>query len=116
MRVTQGMLSNNMLRNLMNSQSRMNKYMEQLYTNKKISRPSQDPVIATKGINYRTEVSQIKQYKRNTGEIHNWMDNSDAALDKATQAMQRIRELAIRASNDHYDDEERESIRQEVDQ
>lgn len=116
MRVTQGMLTNNMLRNLMNSQQRMNMYMEQLYTGKKISRPSQDPVIAVKGINYRKQVAQVEQYKRNTGEIHNWMDNSDAALDKATQAMQRIRELAIKASNDHNDREERESIRQEVSQ
>lgn len=116
MRVTQGMLSNNMLRNLMNSQTRMSNYMEQLYTGKKISRPSQDPVIAVKGINYRTQVSQVEQYKRNTGEIHNWMDNSDAALDKATQAMQRLRELAIQASNDPYGEEERESIRQEVEQ
>lgn len=116
MRVTQGMLTNNMLRNLMNSQQQMNMYMEQLYTGKKISRPSQDPVIAVKGINYRKQVAQVEQYKRNTGEIHNWMDNSDAALDKATQAMQRIRELAIKASNDHNDREERESIRQEVSQ
>lgn len=114
MRVTQGMLSNNMLRNLMNSQTKMSDYMEQLYTGKKISRPSQDPVIAVKGINHRAEVSQIEQFKRNTGEIHNWMDNSDAALDKATQAMQRMRELAVQASNDHNDREERESIRREV--
>lgn len=116
MRVTQNMLSNNMLRNLMNSQQRMNTYLEQLYTGKKISRPSQDPVIAVKGINYRKQVGQIEQYKRNASEVHNWMDNSDAALDKATQALQRMRELVIQANNDHYGPDERESIKQEVKQ
>lgn len=110
------MLSSNMLRNLMTSQKQMDKYLEQLYTGKRISRPSDDPVIAMKGINYRTQVAEIEQYKRNTGEVHNWMDNSDAALDKATQAMQRIRELAVQASNSTYGDEERASIKEEVEQ
>lgn len=114
MRVTQGMLSNNMLRNLMNSQQRMSMYMEQLYTGKKISRPSQDPVVAVKGINFRKQVAQVEQYKRNASEIHNWMDNSDTALDKATQSLTRVRELIIQANNDHYGPDERDSIKQEV--
>lgn len=116
MRVTQTMLSNNMLRNLMNSQQRMSMYMEQLYTGKKISRPSQDPVVAVKGINFRKQVAQVEQYKRNASEIHNWMDNSDTALDKATQSLTRMRELVIQASNDPYGPDEKNSIKEEIDQ
>lgn len=114
MRVTQNMLSNNMLHNLMNSQSKMDKYMEQLYTGKKISRPSDDPVIAMKGMNYRTQVTEIGQYKRNIGDVHNWMDNSDAALDQATKAMQRMRELGVQASNSPNSDADLQSIKAEV--
>lgn len=116
MRVTQGMLSNKMLHNLMNSQSKMDTYLEQLYTGKKINRPSDDPAIAMKGMNYRTQVREIEQFKRNTSEVNNWMDNSDAALDKATKAMHRLRELATQASNSTNDDKERESIKAEVQQ
>lgn len=90
--------------------------MEQLSTGKKINRPSDDPVIAMKGMNYRTQLTEVKQYKRNTNEAHNWMDNSDAALDKATQAMQKLRELAVQASNDTYGEEERKSIMEEAKQ
>ena len=115
MRITQGMLSNNMLNNLMNSQSKMDKYLEQLYTGKKISRPSDDPVVAMKGMNYRAQVIEVEQFKRNTGEVHNWMDNSDASLDKATKALQRMSELAVQASNTGTQSaEERRSIREEV--
>lgn len=114
MRVTQGMISNNMLRNLSNSYSKMDQYMNQLSTGKKITRPSDDPVVAMKGMGYRSEVLQVKQYQRNTNELHNWYDNSDAALDKATKAMQRVRELAVQASNGTYDENERKSIAQEV--
>ncbi|MCP3031430.1 flagellar hook-associated protein FlgL [Halobacillus sp. A1] len=114
MRVTQGMLSNNMLRNLSSSYGDLGKYQEQLSTGKKISKPSQDPVVAMKGMNYRSQLGQVEQFQRNIGEVHNWMDNSDAALDEATQAVQRIRELNVQASNGTYEGEERENIAKEV--
>jgi flagellar hook-associated protein 3 FlgL len=105
-----------MLRNLSNSNANMSKYMDQLTTGKKINRPSDDPVVAMKGINYRSQVSEIEQFQRNTGEVHNWMDNTDAALNTATQALQKLRELAVQASNDTYDAQERENIMKEVEQ
>ncbi|MBX0357536.1 flagellar hook-associated protein FlgL [Halobacillus sp. Nhm2S1] len=114
MRVTQSMLSNNMLRNLSNSYADMGKYQDQLSTGKKISRPSQDPVVAMKGINYRQQVTEVEQFQRNIAEVHNWMDNSDSALDKATQAMQRVRELTVQASNDTYEEGQRENIAKEI--
>lgn len=114
MRVTQSMLSNNMLRNLSKSYENMGKYQEQLSTGKKISRPSDDPVVAMKGIDYRSQLTEVKQYKRNLAEVHNWMDNSDSALDKATQAMQRVRELTVQASNGTYETGQRENIAKEI--
>ncbi|WP_047980835.1 flagellar hook-associated protein FlgL [Ornithinibacillus contaminans] len=114
MRVTQSMLSNSMLRNLTNSYSNLGTYMDQLTTGKKISRPSDDPVVAVKGMDYRSQLQQVEQYQRNTNEVHNWMDNSDAALDQTTQTLQRLRELAVQASNDTYDAAERQNIKEEA--
>lgn len=94
----------------------MGKYLDQLSSGKKISRPSDDPVIAMKGMNYRSQVIEVEQFQRNTNEVHTWMDSSDAALDKATQALQKMRELAVQASNDTYGPEQRESIMKEVKQ
>ncbi|WP_121640154.1 flagellar hook-associated protein FlgL [Virgibacillus sp. Bac330] len=116
MRITQSMLSNNMLRNLSNSYTKLDTYMEQVRTGKKINRPSDNPVVAMKGINYRRQENEAEQYLRNTGEAHNWMDNSDAALDQATKAMQKLRELAVKASNGTNDDEEYKSIKEEAKQ
>jgi flagellar hook-associated protein 3 FlgL len=116
MRVTQGMLTGNMLRNLSASYARLGKYQDQLATGKKINRPSDDPVIAMKGMIYRTNLTEVEQYKRNFSEAYNWIENSDAALDKATQVLQRIRELVVQASNDTYEASQRESIAQEVQQ
>ncbi|MGX1983405.1 flagellar hook-associated protein 3 FlgL [Thermolongibacillus altinsuensis] len=116
MRVTQGMLTGNMLRNLSASYARLGKYQDQLATGKKINRPSDDPVIAMKGMVYRTNLTEVEQYKRNFSEAYNWIENSDAALDKATQTLQRIRELVVQASNDTYESSQRAAIAQEVQQ
>ncbi|MBH0230880.1 flagellar hook-associated protein FlgL [Halobacillus yeomjeoni] len=114
MRITQSMLSNNMLRNLSKSYENMDKYQQQLSTGKKIHRPSDDPVIAMKSVNYRTQKTEIEQYKRNMTEVNIWMDNSDSSLDKATKTMQRIRELNVQASNGTYDSGQRENVAKEV--
>ncbi|BDG37525.1 flagellar hook-associated protein FlgL [Saccharococcus caldoxylosilyticus] len=116
MRVTQGMLAENMLRNLSASYARLGKYQDQLATGKKINRPSDDPVVAMKGMAYRTNLTEVEQFKRNFSEAYNWIENSDAALDEATQVLQRIRELVVQASNDTYEASQRESIAQEVQQ
>src|SRR5690625_2291371 len=116
MRVTQSMLQNNMLRNIFKSQAQMDKYLEQINTGKKIRKPSDDPVIAMKGIGYRTEVTEVAQYRRNSGEVWNWMDHSDDVLDKATKVMQRLEYLAVQAANDTYSESERNSILEEVEQ
>ncbi|UOQ85170.1 flagellar hook-associated protein FlgL [Gracilibacillus salinarum] len=116
MRVTQSMITYNTLRNISSSYGKLDEYMNQLATGKKINRPSDDPVIAMRGMNYRTEVANAAQYERNLNEVNTWMDNSDAALDEATQALQKLRELAVQASNGTYEEDQRENIAEEVDQ
>ncbi|ALF08761.1 flagellar hook-associated protein FlgL [Parageobacillus thermoglucosidasius] len=116
MRVTQFMLANNMLRNLSNSYERLGKYQEQLVTGKKISRPSDDPVVAMKGIAYREDLARVKQYQRNIGEVHNWIDSADDALDKAGLALQRVQELVVQASTDTATPEDRKKIADEIEQ
>lgn len=116
MRVTQSMLTNNMIRNLSNSYERLGKYQEQLATGKKISRPSDDPVVAMKGIAYREDLARVKQYERNIGEVHNWIDSADDALDKVGLALQRVQELVVQASTDTATPEDRQKIADEIDQ
>lgn len=116
MRVTQSMLSNNMLRNLSSSYSKMGVLQDQLNTGKKITRPSQDPVVAIKGIGYRTSLNKIEQYERNLGEVNNWLDSTDDALDKVGSALHRVRELIVDASNDSKTSDDRGKIAEEIEQ
>lgn len=116
MRITQTMLQHNMLRNLYASQKEMDKYFTQIYSGKKIRLPSEDPVVAMRGMGYRTELVEAEQYKRNASDIWNWMDHADDVLDKGTKVMQRMEYLGVQAANDTLTDDERVSIMKEVEQ
>lgn len=116
MRITQGILTNSMLRNLNKSFDRLDVLQNQLSTGKKITKPSDDPVVAMRGIGYRGDLNNIEQYKRNIGEVNNFLDTTDLALDQATSALHRIRELTVAASNGSYTHDEMKSIATEINQ
>ncbi|MFB5661003.1 flagellar hook-associated protein FlgL [Alteribacillus sp. HJP-4] len=114
MRVTQSMLAQNSLRHLSQGYSKLGNLQDQLSTGKKITRASQDPVVAMNGMRYRSQTVEVGQFQRNLSEVYNWMDSSDAALDESTQALQRVRELTTQASNDTYEEGQRSNIAEEV--
>lgn len=116
MRVTQSMLSGNMLRNLSNSYEKMGKLQEQVNTGKKVNRPSDDPVTAMKGINYRAELNNVEQFARNIGEAHNWLDTTDDTFDKIGSTIQRANELMVQASSDTNTTDDRKKIDSELQQ
>ncbi|WAA12026.1 flagellar hook-associated protein FlgL [Fervidibacillus halotolerans] len=114
MRVTQSMLSNNFLRNVSNSYGKLGKLQDQLASQKKITRPSDDPVVAMLGLGYRTELNRVQQFSRNIGEVNNWLDSTDDAITHGVKVLQRIRELVVQASNGTYEESQREAIAVEV--
>ena len=100
MRVTQSMLSSNMLRNLNNSYGKMSKYQEQLQSGKMVNRPSDDPVVAVKGMGYRVDLDKNAQFQRNIGEANSWLNSTDTAFDQVGEALKRVKELTVQAAND----------------
>lgn len=117
MRVTQSMLSNNMLRNLSNSYNKMGKIQEQINTGKKVNRPSDDPVTVMKSLGYGMQVDKVGQFQKNLGEVNNWLDSSDDALDGAGQILHRAKELMTNAANTGaMTKEDRDKIKIELEQ
>lgn len=113
-RVTQNMLNSNMLRNLHNSMYNMDKYQEQLSSGKKISRPSDDPVVATRGMFYRSSLMENEQYTRNADEAHSWMDLTDKSLDEVGSALKRVSELLVASGNGPLSPEDLQTMAMEI--
>ena len=116
MRVTQSMLSSNMLRNLNTSYGKMGKYQGQLNSGKVLTRPSDDPVVAVKGMGYRIDIDKTGQFMRNLNEVNSWLDTTDEALDQVGTALHRVQELLTQAANDTNSTDERKKIEAEISQ
>ncbi|MEK4761881.1 flagellar hook-associated protein FlgL [Viridibacillus sp. FSL E2-0187] len=116
MRITQSMLSSNMLRNLSNSYNKMGKLQQQISSGSKLTRPSDDPVAAIKGMGYRTDLTKNAQYTRNMNEVNSLLDTTDEALSQVGEALKRVQELVTQAATDTHTDEDRQKIKTEIDQ
>jgi len=105
-----------MLRNLSASYSKMGKLQEQMTSGKKVNRPSDDPVAVMKGMGYRVQVDKVMQFKRNLGEVNNYLDSTDDALTQVGSALKRANELMVNASTGSMTQEDREAILEEIKQ
>ena len=105
-----------MIRNLSNSYGKMSKLQEQIQTGSKINRPSDDPVIAVKGMGYRRDLAKVEQYQRNMITANSWLDTTDESLNQVGEQLKRVRELVIQAANDTNTSDDREKIKMEIDQ
>ena len=115
-RVTQSMLSTNMLRNLNTSYGKMSNYQDMLASGRKFARASEDPVAAVKGMNYRVQLDKVQQFQRNINEAESWLDTTDTALDQVGNVLNRVKELVVQAANDTNTSDDREKIKMEIDQ
>jgi flagellar hook-associated protein 3 FlgL len=114
MRVTQNMLNNTMMRNLNNSWERMGRLQEMLSSGKKISKPSHDPVIAVRGMLYRTTILENEQFRSNTDEAVSFLQETESAVYEGVNVLSRIKELVTQAANDTLTSDERKKIKEEI--
>ncbi|MFP7334666.1 flagellar hook-associated protein FlgL [Shouchella clausii] len=116
MRVTQGMMTANSLRYSQSSYQRLSTLYDQISAQKKITRFSQDPVVAAKSMQHRQSLAQMEQYKRNVNEAHSWLNQGDTSLKEVSSILKRVRELAVTGSTDGYGEEERKNIAHELEE
>ena len=113
-RITNGMLINELKYNLNNNYTNMDKYQRQLATGRKINLPSDNPAGLVKSLRLRTNLVEGEQYLANINEGINFMETTDAALGNLNSILQRIRELAVNAANGTNDDSARKAIADEI--
>ncbi len=95
MRVTEGMKFNNSLYNLNNLQSASMTIMEQMSSQKKINRPSDDPTGIGKILNIQNVQQMNDQYQKNIDNADSWLKTSEAKLTDLSDLLVNARELAV---------------------
>lgn len=114
MRVTNGMMVNNLLRNLYKNYTKMDRAQQMLSSQKKFLRPSDDPIGVTRSLRLTTEILNMEQYKRNVDDSDSWLQSSEQVINNMMSVMQRIRELTVEGANETYSQEDREKIAHEI--
>ncbi|MED1740749.1 flagellar hook-associated protein FlgL [Bacillus swezeyi] len=116
MRVTQGMIAKNSLRYINSSYGKLDNLQSQISSGKKITKASDDPVVAMKSLKYNTQLSQVKQYQSNTSQAFTWLENTETNITEGIDVMAKVRELTVKAQNNTNGEEELEAIGVEIGQ
>ena len=83
MRITNQMMINTNMADIQTNKLLLNKYNTQMSTQKKINRPSEDPIIAIRALRLRTSLDQVSMYlDKNIPDASSWLDTTEGALDE----------------------------------
>ena len=99
----------------LNSQA-LQSSMEKLSSGEKINRAGNDASGLAVSEKMRSQIRGLNQASRNVGDAVSFVQVAEGYLAETTDVLQRIRELAVQASNGVYSDEDRMQIQVEVSQ
>ncbi|WP_066872239.1 flagellar hook-associated protein FlgL [Clostridium mediterraneense] len=116
MRITNRMMTSSFLNDMQRNLNKMNKIQNQLTSGKEVRRPSDNPFIVARSMQLNGDISANEQYNSNIKDTINWLDATDTALGQLTDTMQRIRELMVSAGNAAYGEDEKNAIKDEINQ
>ncbi len=103
MRMTNKIMQNNSLYNINNNKLLQDKLSTQMSTQKKITRPSDDPVIAIRALRLRTSVSELVQYhEKNVQDAESWLNVTDKSLSTITDVLTDFNRKANTGANKEY--------------
>lgn len=111
MRVTNNMITSNTKSNINANKVLVDKYNTQMTTQKKINKPSDDPVIAIRSLRMQTSLSHIDQYlNNNISDANSWLDVTDTALGNMKTILTDIRSLCVKGATDTLKEDDRKTI------
>lgn len=111
MRVTNNMMLRNTTSNINNNKYSVNSLNNQMSSQKKISRPSEDPVVAIRALRLRSNLSEINQYyEKNIPDAEAWLDVTETALKNMKTILSDIRTQCTYGASDQLKAEDRNTI------
>ncbi|MDE6909795.1 MAG: hypothetical protein K2P44_04915 [Lachnospiraceae bacterium] len=112
MRITTKMMQNTSLRNLNINKALQEKLTNQMSTGKKITRPSDDPVIAIRSLKLNSSLDKIDQYyEKNASDADSWIGLTLSSLSAVNEILTNdVRTNIISANNNYKEAEDRKAI------
>ncbi|MCM1252807.1 MAG: hypothetical protein NC321_08290 [Clostridium sp.] len=111
MRMTNKIMRNNSLYNINQNKILEDKLSNQMTNQSKITRPSDDPVVAIRALRLRTNVTTVTQYyDKNAPDADSWLSITGDALDTVGSVLKNLYEQVTEASQKSYTAEDLEIL------
>lgn len=100
MRIADKMALNQVNSSVQKNRSDLNDLQNQAATQKRINKPSDDPLAAARVLSARTNINADNQFIKNINQARTFLEYSDQSLGEMTEVLTRAKELAIAQSTD----------------
>lgn len=115
MRITNKIMQNNNLANINTNKVYQDKLSTQMSTQKKINRPSDDPVVAIRALRLRSSVTEITQYySKNIPDAESWLNVTEDGLKNLSQIITNMISQCTKGSNGDLTTSDREIILEQL--
>ena len=115
MRITTKMMQNRSLNNLNTNKTLQEKLTTQLSTMKKITRPSDDPVIAIRSLKLNSTLNKIDQYyEKNSNDAQSWLELTESAIETTNKILESMSGYITQCAQGSLTAEDRAAILQNL--
>ncbi len=115
MRITNKIMQNNNLNNINTNKLLQDKLSTQMSTEKKINKPSDDPVVAIRALRLRSNVTEaVQYYSKNIPDANSWLEVTEGALKSTAQVLTNMIGQCTKGSNGDLTTEDREIILEQL--
>lgn len=102
--------------NLNTINNNLTKSMERLSSGYKVNKSSDDPAAKAIAQRMHAQIRGLERAVDNSNDGISLIQTAEGALDESHSILKRMRELAVQAANDTYDEADRDSIQAEISQ
>ena len=115
MRITNKIMQRNNLSNINTNKMYKDKLSTQMATQKKINRPSDDPVVAIRSLRLRSNVTEITQYySKNIPDAESWLKITEDALSKLSDVISNMAAQCTRGTNKPFTTTDRGTVLEQL--
>lgn len=115
MRITNKIMQRNNLSNINTNKVYQDKLSTQMSTQKKVNRPSDDPVVSIRALRLRSNVTEVTQYySKNIPDAESWLDVTEDALKNLTEIITNMIKQCTKASNGDLKSADRQIILEQL--
>jgi len=116
MRVTNQMMSNNFIINLNAHLEKMNRLQEEISSGKRVNKPSDDPLSASRIVEIEHQLKMNGQYKKNIQSGITRLNDTESNLNTLQNIVSRAKDLSIQGSNATFSRDDMDKLAIEVNQ